>query len=80
MRIEHLRKSSLIFIEFCLLRETGEFILMTDVVQDYLLELKNISKTFGEHKVLSDINLSISKGEVLCIIGPTGSGKSTLLR
>jgi ABC-type polar amino acid transport system ATPase subunit len=45
-----------------------------------LLEMKNVSKSFGDHKVLSDINLSINKGEVVCIIGPSGSGKSTLLR
>ena len=47
---------------------------------DYLLEIKNVTKSFGDHKVLSDINLSITKGEVICIIGPSGSGKSTLLR
>ncbi len=45
-----------------------------------LLELRNVNKSFGSHKVLRDINLSIHKGEVVCIIGPSGSGKSTLLR
>ena len=39
-----------------------------------------MSKSFGELHVLKDINLSVAKGEVVCIIGPSGSGKSTLLR
>jgi ABC-type polar amino acid transport system ATPase subunit len=47
---------------------------------DYLLEIKSVSKSFGDLHVLKDINLQIAKGEVLCIIGPSGSGKSTLLR
>jgi polar amino acid transport system ATP-binding protein len=53
---------------------------MSMTENDYLLEVKNVSKIFGDHRVLSDINLSITKGEVVCIIGPSGSGKSTLLR
>jgi len=49
-------------------------------LEQNLLELKNVNKSFGSNKVLKDINLSIKKGEVVCIIGPSGSGKSTLLR
>lgn len=45
-----------------------------------LLEVRNLKKSFGEFNVLQDINIDISKGEVLVIIGPSGSGKSTLLR
>jgi ABC-type polar amino acid transport system ATPase subunit len=47
---------------------------------DYLLEIKSVSKSFGDLHVLKDVNLQIAKGEVVCIIGPSGSGKSTLLR
>jgi ABC-type polar amino acid transport system ATPase subunit len=45
-----------------------------------LVELRNLGKAFGPHRILSDINLAVAPGEVVCIIGPSGSGKSTLLR
>ncbi len=45
-----------------------------------MIEFKNVSKHFGKTQVLHDINLNITKGEVVVIIGPSGSGKSTLLR
>lgn len=45
-----------------------------------ILQLRQIHKSFGHHKVLNDINLEVSKGEVVAIIGPSGSGKTTLLR
>ena len=44
------------------------------------LEVKNISKSFKETKVLKDISFSMEKGEVVAIIGSSGSGKTTLLR
>lgn len=45
-----------------------------------MIELKNLNKSYGDNKVLKDINLKIGDGEVVVIIGPSGSGKSTLLR
>lgn len=44
------------------------------------LEITDVDKYYGDNKVLSEVNLSITEGEVVCIIGPSGSGKSTLLR
>lgn len=45
-----------------------------------ILEMKNIRKSFGGTQVLKGIDLAVSKGETVSIIGPSGSGKSTLLR
>ena len=45
-----------------------------------VIEVKHLNKSFGTHEVLKDIDFSVSKGEVVCIIGSSGSGKSTLLR
>jgi putative lysine transport system ATP-binding protein len=47
---------------------------------DTILEIKHLKKNFGSVEVLKDIDFSVSKGEVVCIIGASGSGKSTLLR
>ena len=44
------------------------------------LHLNNISHYYGDLEVLSDINLDIPSGQIVCIIGPSGCGKSTLLR
>lgn len=45
-----------------------------------VIAIEHLSKSFGSHEVLKDIDFSVSKGEVVCIIGSSGSGKSTLLR
>jgi len=44
------------------------------------LEIKNITKRFGSQTVLSNINMNIEQGELVCILGPSGCGKTTLLR
>ncbi|MHB9295285.1 amino acid ABC transporter ATP-binding protein [Pillotina sp. SPG140] len=45
-----------------------------------MIVLENITKSFGSNQVLKGINLSVEKGEILSIIGPSGAGKTTLLR
>lgn len=45
-----------------------------------MLEVKNLSKSFGQLNVLKDISFNVEKGDVVAVIGPSGSGKSTLLR
>lgn len=45
-----------------------------------LIEVKNLTKKFGDHTVLDGITTDICKGEVVAIIGPSGCGKSTFLR
>lgn len=47
---------------------------------NYMIEVSNITKKFGELVVFKDLNVKVKKGEVLVIIGPSGSGKSTFLR
>jgi putative lysine transport system ATP-binding protein len=47
---------------------------------DTILEIRHLSKAFGSNVVLKDINFSVEKGDVTCIIGASGSGKSTMLR
>ena len=45
-----------------------------------ILQINHLSKAFGNHAVLRDIDFSVQKGDVISIIGASGSGKSTLLR
>jgi putative lysine transport system ATP-binding protein len=49
-------------------------------MSDTILEVKHLSKSFGAHVVLKDIDFTVSPGDVTSIIGASGSGKSTLLR
>ncbi len=43
------------------------------------VEVKNLSKSFGNLKVLDDISFDVTEGEFLCVVGPTGCGKTTFL-
>ena len=49
-------------------------------MSDTILEIQHLSKTFGTHAVLKDVDFTVHKGDVTSIIGASGSGKSTLLR
>ncbi len=49
-------------------------------MMEKIIEIQHLKKSFGNHEVLRDVNFSVSKGEVVCLIGSSGSGKSTLLR
>ena len=48
--------------------------------QQPILEVKNLTKTFGDNTVLKGIDLTVSRGDVIAILGPSGCGKSTFLR
>ncbi len=47
---------------------------------DSLLQVRNLTKKFGENTILDGISLDVSQGEVVVLVGPSGCGKSTLLR
>ena len=47
---------------------------------DPIIRIEHLSKTFGKHEVLKDIDFNVYKGDVTAVIGASGSGKSTLLR
>ena len=49
-------------------------------MDELILQVKHLSKSFGSHQVLRDIDFTVKKGDVTSIIGASGSGKSTLLR
>jgi nodulation ATP-binding protein I len=45
-----------------------------------LIEIEKLSKSFGEQKVLDNIDFKLESGEIVGLIGPSGSGKSTLIK
>ncbi len=47
---------------------------------DYILEVKNINKTYANHQALDDVSLSIPRGSIFGLLGPNGAGKTSLIR
>lgn len=52
---------------------------MSDGNKEYKVEVKNLTKYFGDLHVLDNISFNIKKGEFICVVGPTGCGKTTFL-
>ena len=48
--------------------------------RNFMINIKNLHKSFGDNEILKGIDLQIKKGETTIVIGPSGSGKTTLLR
>ncbi|MFN8673238.1 MAG: ABC transporter ATP-binding protein [Candidatus Sericytochromatia bacterium] len=49
-------------------------------MSEYVIETKNLTKTFGKNTVVDNVNLKVQKGEIFGFLGPNGSGKSTTMR
>ena len=49
-------------------------------MSNFILEAKNITKNYGDLKVLKGANLSVTEGEIVSIVGASGAGKTTLLQ
>jgi len=45
-----------------------------------MIEIRNLTKSFGSHVVLRDVDLTVAEGEFLALVGPNGAGKTTLIR
>ena len=58
----------------------GKTLITAAAMEDAIITFKEVNKYFGPLHVLKDINLSVSRGEVVVVCGPSGSGKSTLIR
>ena len=49
-------------------------------MNEFVLEIKGISKSYGKKEALNNINLSIERGKIIGLLGPNGSGKTTLIK
>lgn len=49
-------------------------------MSDHIIELKQVSKSFGRHEALRSIDLQVGKDKLLTLLGPSGCGKTTVLR
>ncbi|HVX01227.1 MAG TPA: ATP-binding cassette domain-containing protein, partial [Candidatus Babeliaceae bacterium] len=53
---------------------------MKGIMEPLAIEIKNLTKSYGETKVLQGINLTVKKGTIFALLGPNGAGKTTLVR
>ena len=53
---------------------------MADNMNNAIISVKDLKKTFQKNEVLKGVSIDINKGDVVCVIGASGSGKSTFLR
>ena len=49
-------------------------------MEDYILEMRNIDKSYGGIHALKNVSIGLKRGEVLCLCGENGAGKSTLMK
>ena len=49
-------------------------------MENYVIELENVTKSFGDNVILKDFDFKVKKDEFLTILGPSGCGKTTILR
>lgn len=49
-------------------------------MSEMIIQIKNLQKYFGEKEVLKDVNITLSRGEILGLLGPSGAGKTTLIK
>ena len=49
-------------------------------MENTVLELKNVSKSFGKRKIIDNISLKVNSGEIFGFLGPNGSGKTTTIK
>jgi len=51
-----------------------------DLVNDYAIDVKNLTKSFGEKTVVDDVSIKVRRGQIYGFLGPNGSGKTTTMR
>ena len=51
-----------------------------ETARETIVEFKDVWKRYGNKEILAGVNLTISRGEVLCVLGPSGTGKSVTIR
>ena len=49
-------------------------------MNEYVLEIKNLNKSYGKKQALTDVNLNLERGRIVGLLGPNGSGKTTMIK